>query len=150
MRATAARYPLTVSRTDASASRATRSTSAISAAARAGLVGQHAPASSLLSAMSDRLWPSVSWRSRAIRLRSSATASSASSLRAACSSRFAAAQRRRANRVSEIVPTVDADRDPGVEIAPAREDRASAEASERTRWRQRAALGPSRAAVTPA
>ena len=44
-----------------------------------------APASSLFRAMTERLWPSVSWRSRAIRARSSATASRASSWRAATS-----------------------------------------------------------------
>ena len=57
--------------------------------------------------MTDRLWPRVSWRSRAIRVRSSATARSASSRRAACSSRFGAAEPRPARTASgEIVATV--------------------------------------------
>ena len=53
--------------------------------ARAGSSGSSRPASSLLSVISDRLWPSVSCRSRAIRDRSSATASRASSCRASSS-----------------------------------------------------------------
>jgi hypothetical protein len=46
-------------------------------------------ASSVLRAIRERLWPSRSWRSRAIRSRSSATARRASSSRVARSSRFA-------------------------------------------------------------
>ena len=59
-----------------------------------------------MSAMIERLCPSESWRSRAIRLRSSATASDASSVRAAWSSRFERPIAPSANSVRQIVPTV--------------------------------------------
>src|SRR3954452_21438604 len=79
------RYPLTASRTSASARRAAASTSAISSRARAGSRSASRPASWLFSAISDRLWPSRSCRSRAKRSRSSATALRASSSRASVS-----------------------------------------------------------------
>ena len=56
--------------------------SATSAAASSTRAGSSLPASSALSAISDRSWPSRSCMSRAKRSRSSATASSASSARA--------------------------------------------------------------------
>ena len=136
------RYPLTVSRTDASASRATRSTSAISAAARSGSSARTRRASSLLSAITDRLCPSVSWRSRAIRVRSSATASSARSRRAAWSSRFARPRRARANSVSEIVAAVTPTTSAGAPVGRRVTDREERRDARRRRSRRRRGARP--------
>jgi hypothetical protein len=95
-----------VSRTAASESRATRCTSSISARAWAGSSSMTRLASSLLRAMTDRLWPSVSCKSRAILARSSLTARRASSVRAANSARFV---RRTAIALYTVKPITDTD-----------------------------------------
>ena len=77
------------------------------ARARSGSPGSSRPASSLLIAISDRLWPRTSWRSRAIRLRSSATASVASSWRAAWSLTLV---RRSAVIAKTVIPMIETDR----------------------------------------
>src|SRR5690606_34532068 len=82
-----ARYPLTAARTSRSASRAIRCTSAISAAARSGSLRASRAASSLFTAIPDRLWPRRSCMSRANRSRSSLTASRARASRARVASR---------------------------------------------------------------
>nr|WP_166172265.1 hypothetical protein [Rubrobacter tropicus] len=58
------------------------------------------PASSLLSVIEERLWPSRSCRSRANRSRSSETARRAISWRASCSSRTVTT-----SRLTTIMPT---------------------------------------------
>ena len=90
-RATCAGSPARPRAPRASASRVTVWMSSSSAAARSGSCSSSRAASSLLSAITERLWPSRSCMSRAMRSRSSETASSASSSRAACSSRLARA-----------------------------------------------------------
>ncbi len=92
----------------------------------------------------------VSWRSRAIRLRSSPTASTASSSRAARSSRLVRPMALSANRVSEMVPTVTAIVTP-VSRSPPPAGMANAEAIDANAMSESASRSfRTRAAVTPA
>src|ERR1700737_2052194 len=100
------RYPATASRTSRNAPRATFSISSTSWAARPGVFLINRPASSLFSAITDRLWPRGSCKSLANRSRSSPTASLAICSRASESWRLASSSNRPATAASPTMASL--------------------------------------------